>query len=88
MTVMYLLQVSPFHTYFTAHLPKLLLSSTVLSFVGAVCDHRIRSLLWPAVLFILLLSGLGHKEWRFIVYVVPIFNIAAARGASCLYVFL
>ncbi|KAJ3555425.1 hypothetical protein NM688_g2582 [Phlebia brevispora] len=76
--------VSPFHAYFTSHLPKLLLSSSVLSFVGAVIDRRIRSLLWPAITFVLLLSGLGHKEWRFIVYAVPLFNIAAARAAAWL----
>ncbi|KAI0094379.1 Alg9-like mannosyltransferase family-domain-containing protein [Irpex rosettiformis] len=76
--------VSPFHSYFTAHLPNLLTTSTFLSAVGALIDGRIRSLLLPVLAYVLLLSGLGHKEWRFVVYVVPIFNIAAARGASWL----
>ncbi|KAI0347804.1 hypothetical protein BDW22DRAFT_1365043 [Trametopsis cervina] len=74
--------VSPFHAYITTHLPKLLTTSCFFSAVGALIDNRIRALLLPAIAFVLLLSGLGHKEWRFVVYVVPIFNVAAARGAS------
>lgn len=67
-------------------LPKLLLSSFPLALIGLVIDSRVRSLLFPAITFVGLLSALGHKEWRFIVYVVPIFNIAAAKAASYLYV--
>ncbi|KZT01550.1 glycosyltransferase family 22 protein [Laetiporus sulphureus 93-53] len=74
--------VSPFHSYFTAHLPKLLLSSLPLSLIGFLSDSRIRAHLLPTIAFLLLISGLDHKEWRFVVYVVPIFNIAAARGAA------
>ncbi|KAI0671330.1 Alg9-like mannosyltransferase family-domain-containing protein [Trametes maxima] len=76
--------VSPFHTYFTSHLPRLLLSSAPLSLLGALLDSRVRGLLLPYLAFLTLISGLGHKEWRFIIYVVPAFNIAAARGANWL----
>ncbi|KAL6298546.1 Alg9-like mannosyltransferase family-domain-containing protein [Sparassis latifolia] len=76
--------VLPFHTYFTSFLPKLLLSALPLSFVGALSDSRVRALLVPAVAYLVLISGLGHKEWRFIVYIVPLFNIAAARGGAWL----
>ncbi|OCH94902.1 hypothetical protein OBBRIDRAFT_884451 [Obba rivulosa] len=76
--------VSPFHVYFTAHLPKLLLSALPLSLVGTLVDGRIQALLLPPIAFLILISGLGHKEWRFVVYVVPLFNIAAARGATWL----
>ena len=31
---------------------------------------------------------LGHKEWRFIVYVVPLYNVAGARGCFWMYVVL
>ncbi len=54
--------------------------------LGAILDKRIRGLLVPYVAFLLLISGLGHKEWRFVIYSVPAFNIAAARGANWLYV--
>ncbi|OBZ66165.1 putative Dol-P-Man:Man(7)GlcNAc(2)-PP-Dol alpha-1,6-mannosyltransferase [Grifola frondosa] len=74
--------VSPFYTYFTSFLPKLLLSSLPLSLIGALLDPRVRALLVPAIAFLALISGLGHKEWRFVVYVVPLFNIAAARSAA------
>ncbi|ELU40128.1 alg9-like mannosyltransferase family domain-containing protein [Rhizoctonia solani AG-1 IA] len=42
----------------------------------------VRELLTPYVAFVLLISGLGHKEWRFVVYVVPMINVAAAIGAK------
>ncbi len=74
-------QISPPWTYFTLYLPKLLLASLPLSVIGIFADKRIRSLLIPSLTFITLMSFLGHKEWRFIIYVVPIFNIAASRGA-------
>lgn len=74
--------VSPFHTYFTSYLPKLLLSSLPLSVIGFLLDSRIRGQMFPALIFLMLISGLGHKEWRFVVYVVPVFNVAAARGAA------
>lgn len=74
--------VEPPLTYFTRHLPRLLLSAVQLSLLGFCIDHRIRSLLLPSIVFVALISGLGHKEWRFIVYVVPVFNVAAARAAK------
>ncbi|KAH0832984.1 glycosyltransferase family 22 protein [Lanmaoa asiatica] len=72
---------SPAHTYFTAYLPKLLLGTTPMAILGAALDHRIRSMLVAPFVFVSALSALGHKEWRFIIYVVPIVNIAAAKGA-------
>ncbi|KAI6125109.1 glycosyltransferase family 22 protein [Pisolithus croceorrhizus] len=68
-------------SYFSAHLPKLLLGALPLAVLGSILDHRIRSLLLAPFLFVLGLSALKHKEWRFVVYVIPLVNIAAARGA-------
>ncbi|KAF8554440.1 hypothetical protein OG21DRAFT_1578255 [Imleria badia] len=72
---------SPAHTYFTAYLPKLLLGTIPMAILGALLDHRIRSMLLAPFMFVSVLSALGHKEWRFIIYVVPLVNVAAARGA-------
>ncbi|KAI6042478.1 glycosyltransferase family 22 protein [Pisolithus marmoratus] len=72
------------HSYFSVHLPKLLLGALPLAILGSILDHRIRSLLLAPFLFVLGLSALKHKEWRFVVYVIPLVNIAAARGARWL----
>lgn len=69
-------------SYFLIHLPKLLTISFPLSILGLTIDKRIRTLLLPSVVFIGLMSFLPHKEWRFIVYVIPMFTVAAARGTS------
>ncbi|KAI0306185.1 Alg9-like mannosyltransferase family-domain-containing protein [Multifurca ochricompacta] len=73
--------VSPFWTYFSTFLPRLLMATEVFIPIGFACDARIRTLVQPALFFTFLMSFLGHKEWRFILYVVPILNIAAAHGA-------
>jgi alpha-1,6-mannosyltransferase len=75
-------QTSPPFTYVTSYLPKLLLGSLPLSFIAVVDYPRIQFLLYAPLTFIGLISCLGHKEWRFIIYVVPIFNVVAARGAD------
>jgi len=85
-TILTILQVSPPWTYFTSYLPKLLLTALPLAILGYIADHRTRQVLNPTIAFVGLLSFLGHKEWRFIVYVVPFFNIGAARGAVWLFV--
>jgi alpha-1,6-mannosyltransferase len=74
------IQTSPPLAYFTTHLPKLLGSGFPLSILGFVIDRQIRIFLLPCLVFVGLMSFLAHKEWRFIVYVVPMFSVAAARG--------
>ncbi|KAH9055207.1 alpha-1,6-mannosyltransferase subunit [Lactarius vividus] len=76
--------VSPFWTYLMTFLPHLLMATALFIPIGFIRDARVRALVQPALLFVLLMSFLGHKEWRFVVYVVPLLNIAAAQGAGAL----
>ncbi|KAA1476212.1 alpha-1,6-mannosyltransferase subunit [Dentipellis sp. KUC8613] len=73
--------VSPAHAYISTHLPKLLLGAFPLALFGLLIDSRVRSLSIPSLALIAAMSAIGHKEWRFVVYAIPVLNIAAARGA-------
>lgn len=73
----------------TTHLPKLLTFTLPLLLLGIMVDLRFWSLRNPSSGLLLLpaahvalLSALGHKEWRFIVYVIPCLNGVAAVGLS------
>ncbi|XP_006459540.1 hypothetical protein AGABI2DRAFT_184199 [Agaricus bisporus var. bisporus H97] len=77
--------VSPFLDYFKIHLPKLLMTGLPLAFVGLLTDSRIIPILFPFIIYTALISNLGHKEWRFIIYTVPAFNVAAASGLRYLF---
>ncbi|KAF7314395.1 Mannosyltransferase [Mycena kentingensis (nom. inval.)] len=78
--------VSPAHAYITSHLPKLLFTALPLSVfaVFSSAPRRLLPLLFPGAVLIAAMSSMGHKEWRFIVYVVPMCNVAAARGISAM----
>lgn len=72
----------PFHWYFTAALPRLLMiqvlpmSFTILS--AARHDVRVLDNLIPSTLYIVLYSFLPHKETRFIFPVIPSLTLVAA----------
>lgn len=72
--------VSPFHTYLCSYLPKILLSTGPLALLGILVDSRARELLVAPIAFVLFISFLGHNEWRFIVYIIPLFNVVGARA--------
>ncbi|KAJ8099377.1 Alg9-like mannosyltransferase family-domain-containing protein [Lipomyces tetrasporus] len=75
----------PWYTYFSLHLPKLLLNPVTipLIFVGVYVEwRRLGMQLAPYVAFVGVYSMQPHKEWRFIVYVVPVFVLTAATGAT------
>jgi len=71
----------PFWWYFYSALPRALASSMLLVPYGLLVDSRIRSYFRPCFFFVFFFSFLPHKELRFVFYVIPIFNVAAA--ATC-----
>ncbi|CAM8923905.1 unnamed protein product [Rhodiola kirilowii] len=75
----------PFHWYFTSALPRSLLAAYPLCVLGVLFDRRIRLYVLPVFSFVLLYSKLPHKELRFIISSVPIFNLSAAIAAARIY---
>ncbi|KAJ7270154.1 alpha-1,6-mannosyltransferase subunit [Mycena haematopus] len=78
--------ISPAHAYLTSHLPKLLLSALPLSLFAtfSASPKRLLSLVFPSAVLVGAMSAIGHKEWRFVVYIVPMWNVIAARGMSAM----
>ncbi|KAG5043047.1 hypothetical protein JHK87_006962 [Glycine soja] len=74
-----------FHWYFTSALPRSLLAAYPLSLFGLFVDRRVRSFTFPVLAFILLYSKLPHKELRFIISSVPIFNLSASIASNRIY---
>ncbi|KAL1747332.1 Alg9-like mannosyltransferase family-domain-containing protein [Schizophyllum fasciatum] len=68
---------SPATHYLLALGPKLLTAYPLAA--PALLDYRIRALLFPHIAFVTLMSLLAHKEWRFVIYIFPAVNVAAAR---------
>ncbi len=74
--------VSPWHFYFSSALPRALLGSFPLALLGALVQPRVRRLIFPAIVLVGAFSFLPHKELRFVVYAVPLLNVAAAAAGD------
>ncbi|EGG17507.1 glycosyltransferase [Cavenderia fasciculata] len=80
--------VLPFGWYFKSAIPKSLLLWS-LFFIPALSFTKQRQIILPYLLpivsFIFIYSFLPHKELRFILYVVPIFNLTISIGIKSLF---
>jgi alpha-1,6-mannosyltransferase len=80
--------VSPWHYYFANAIPRLLLNPLSYAFLIPVAAfqpatrQRSFALLSPLLAFVGLYSLLPHKEWRFILYIIPGLTAVSAMGAS------
>lgn len=72
----------PFHWYFTSALPRALLGAYPLAVLGLLWEPRVRPHILLIVAYVLLYSFLPHKEVRFLLPVLPIFNIASATALA------
>ncbi|TPX51051.1 hypothetical protein SeLEV6574_g00519 [Synchytrium endobioticum] len=79
--------VEPFWTYWSKYIPKLAPIGLPLAIIAIVCsDEKVRSgvlrYLAPAIIYTAIYSIVPHKEWRFIIYTVPLINLAASIGIT------
>lgn len=71
--------VSPWHAYFTNLIPRMAPIGFLLSLGAMIVRPRgTLPILFPAIFFVGLYSLLPHKEWRFVIYVLPLMNTAGA----------
>lgn len=80
--------VSPWYYYFVNALPRLMLNPMTylvcipIAVLNPASQRRSCDLLAPLLSFVAVYSFLPHKEWRFVLYVIPGLTAVAADGAA------
>ncbi|KAH0145128.1 glycosyltransferase family 22 protein, partial [Aureobasidium melanogenum] len=80
--------VSPWHYYFVNAIPRLLLNPiswslcVPLALVNRATRKSSLDIMIPLLAFVAIYSILPHKEWRFIIYIIPGLTGVGAAGAS------
>lgn len=80
--------VDPWYFYFASALPRLLLNPLTwlvcipTSLLADTTRRASLSLIVPSLAFVAVYSFQPHKEWRFIIYIIPALTAAAAQGAA------
>eukprot|EP00727_Mastigamoeba_balamuthi_P000600 m51a1_g10537 putative dol-p-man:man c -pp-dol alpha- -mannosyltransferase-like (528) ;mRNA; f:37-1873 len=75
--------VMPWHWYFSSALPRMMAFTLPLAALGLWLEgRRALSFVLPSVAFVVLYSFLPHKENRFIIYAVPVLNVACALALA------
>ena len=72
----------PWGWYFYSAIPRAMFATLPFVLVGLARDRRTLILVLPCLVFVTLYSFLPHKELRFIIYVFPMLNVAAAVGCD------
>lgn len=84
--------ISPWHFYFSSALPRLLFNplSYILCLFNVFAEPGIRrqpiNLVVPSIAYVTLYSAQPHKEWRFIIYIIPSLLTAAALSAHWMWI--
>lgn len=79
---------SPWHFYLLNAIPRLMMNPVTYLFcipvavINPITRKRSLDLLVPLLAFVGLYSFLPHKEWRFVIYIIPGLTAIAAAGAS------
>lgn len=80
------------HFYFTSALPRLLLNPLLyqvcipFAVLTSIIRRPVLDVLIPNLAFVTIYSFLPHKEWRFVVYIVPPLLAVASAGASWIWI--